>query len=337
MKFLWPSALLLLVLLPILVLMYVWVQRRRRRFTIHYSSVSLLRNALPKQSRFRRHLPAALFILMLASLFFGLARPVAITLVPNGRATVMLVMDVSRSMLQNDITPNRFLAAKTAALSFVERQKENNRIGIVAFASIAQLIQPPTTEPEELELSINNLTTGRGTAIGSGILTALDTIAEFNQEVAVIGDGIEANVQVTPVAEGEFVSDIIVLLTDGANSRGIEPIDAAQYAVDRGVRIYTIGYGTTNGGGGLGNNNFGEDFNYYMRFDEASLIEIADSTGGEYYKATSADELLKVFAELPTYLSTREETVEISVLFVAIASLLLIISAFLSLIWRPLP
>ncbi len=155
---------------------------------MRYSSLSLVRQALPAQSRLRRYLPLALFLLALASLVLGLARPVAVTRVPAGRATVMLVMDVSSSMLQNDIPPSRLAAAKEAALNFIRRQQDNNQIGIVAFAGIAQLVQPPTATSAELELAITSLATGRGTAIGSGILAALDTIAEYNLDVAASGD-----------------------------------------------------------------------------------------------------------------------------------------------------
>src|SRR5512139_3684813 len=158
MKFLWPSAIILLALIPLLILLFAWRQRRRRRFAVRYSSLSLVRAALPAQSRLRRYLPMALFFLALASLVLSLARPVAATRVPAGRATVMLALDVSRSMIQDDIPPSRLGAAKEAALSFIHRQKADNQIGVVAFAGIAQLVQPPSTDPGELEKAILLLT-----------------------------------------------------------------------------------------------------------------------------------------------------------------------------------
>ena len=179
MKFLWPSALLVLALIPLLILLFVWRQRRRRRFAVRYSSLSLVRAALPAQSRLRRYLPMGLFLLALTSLVVGLARPVAVTRVPAGRATVMLALDVSGSMRQDDISPSRLGAAKQAAMEFIDRQKNTNQVGIVAFAGIAQLVQMPSTDPEELKKSIRSLTTGRHTAIGDGIVTALDAIADF--------------------------------------------------------------------------------------------------------------------------------------------------------------
>ena len=181
MTFVWPGAFLALVAIPLLILLFLWRQRRRRRFAVRYSSLSLLRAALPAQSRLRRYLPMVLFFLALASLVLSLARPVATTRVPAGRATVMLVLDVSTSMTQTDIQPSRLGAAKQAALRFIARQKDTNQVGIVAFARIAQLVQPPTTDPEQLDKAIQNLTTGSGTAIGSGIVTALDTIAAYGQ------------------------------------------------------------------------------------------------------------------------------------------------------------
>jgi Ca-activated chloride channel family protein len=340
MNLLWPSSLTLLLLLPVLVAVYIWLQRRRRRYAVRFSSLSLIRAALPAQSRLRRHLPFAALLLAFASLVFSFSRPVAVTQVPAGRATVMLALDVSSSMRQTDILPSRFEAARQAALSFVDRQAKNNQIGIVAFSGIAQLVQSPTIDSEQLELVIMHLTTGRGTAIGSAILAGLDTIAEFNPDVkAKIAAAEVSGEQITPDAEGELEPDIIVLLTDGVYTTGPDPLDAAQQAVDLGVRVYTIGFGTHNiSAGGQDRNNaqgFGGGFN--REIDEESLKEIAAMTGGEYYAASSAGELQKVFESLPTYLITKEETIEISVLFVALGAVLLIAAVTLSQLWHPLP
>jgi len=339
MKFLWPSALIGLALIPLILLLFVWRQRRRRRFAVRYSSLSLVRAALRGQSRLRRYLPMALFFLAVASLVVSLARPAAVTRVPAGRATVMLVLDVSSSMTQNDISPSRLAAAKRAALEFVDKQKNSNQVGIVAFASIAQLVQAPTTDPEELETAIVSLTTGRGTAIGEGIVTALDAIAEFSQSAA-LGAELEAEdtATVTPAAEDEYEPDIIVLLTDGNYNAGIDPLEAAQQALSSGVRVYTIGYGTEAGATGrstMGGNRMAPGGAFGL--DEASLNEIASATGGEYYTASSAGELQEVFDSLPTVLIAREETLEISVAFAAVAALLVTGAVLLSQRWHPLP
>ena len=327
MKFLWPAALMALGLIPLLILLFAWQQRRRRRCAVRYSSLSLVRAALPAQSRVRRYLPMALFLLALSGLTVGLARPVAVTRVPAGRATVMLVLDVSGSMRATDIAPSRLAAARQAALGFIDRQKATNQVGIVAFAGIAQLVQAPTAAPDDLQKAIRNLTTGRGTAIGDGIVTALETIAEFGE-----GVGSDASGGAAAGAESELQPHIIVLLTDGVYTRGTSPLEAARLAHESGIRVYTIGFGTDTGSGG-------EDFGYRRRFgiDEESLKAIAAITGGEYYAASSAGELQEVFDSLPTLLHTRLETVEISVLFAALAALLVTGAVLLGQLWHPLP
>jgi Ca-activated chloride channel family protein len=328
----------LLSLIPLLIAAYIWRRNRRRRYAIRFSSLSLVRLAIPAQSRIKRYLPVALFCLALSSLVVGFARPVAVTLVPEGRATVMLALDVSRSMLQDDILPSRIGAAKEAALSFIRTQKDTNLIGIVAFASFAQLVQPPTSDLEELETAILLLNTGRGTAIGSGILTGLDGIAEFNQSGALAAGTEGTATPAAPRAKGEYEPDIIVLLTDGVATTGPHPLDAAQIAAERGVRVYTIGYGTETGSANFGNGNFGGGWGFRRRgIDEETLKQIAEMTGGEYYTANSAGELQKVFDRLPTFLVTRKETVEISVAFAALGALLIASSVLLVQLWRPLP
>jgi Ca-activated chloride channel family protein len=237
MDLLWPGFLLLLGLIPLSVAVYIWMLRRRRRFAVRYSSLALVRQALPDQSRWRRHLPFALFLLALVSLVIALGRPVANVSVPAGRATIILAMDVSRSMCATDIPPNRLEAAKDAALSFIQRQKSSTQIGIVVFAGFAELVQPPTTDQEVLQDAVESLTTARRTAIGSAILKSLDAIAEINPSVAPSVTGTSPQVELTPIPEGVYMPDIVVLLTDGASNRGPWPLDAAQQAVDRGVRV----------------------------------------------------------------------------------------------------
>jgi Ca-activated chloride channel family protein len=258
----------------------------------------------------------------------------------------MLTLDVSRSMLQDDIPPSRLEAAKKAALSFINRQSDNNQVGIVAFAGIAQLVQPPSTDPGKLERAVRLLTTGRGTAIGSAILTALDAIDEFSQSGTTQANTNGSANQATSKAQGEYQPDIIVLLTDGVYTTGPNPLEAAQEAVDRGVRVYTIGYGTRTGSLDQGYGFFGGPGSYggYSGFgfrrhgiDEEGLKAIAAMTGGKYYSASSAGELQKVFDNLPTFLITRKETTEISVIFAALGALLVAGALLLAQLWRPLP
>jgi Ca-activated chloride channel family protein len=362
MDLLWPGFLFLLGLIPLILAAYIWMLRRRRRFAMRYSSLALVRQALPHQSRLRRHLPFALFLLALVSLVIALGRPVNILSVPTNQTTIILTIDVSGSMRATDIPPSRLEAAEAAALSFIQRQKSGTQIGIVAFSGFAELIQPPTTDQDALQNAIESLTTGRRTAIGSGILKALDAIAEVDKNVAPSVSDPSSGDQPTPVPHGAYAPDIIVLLTDGVSNAGPLPLDAAQQAVDRGVRIYPIGYGTENGsipfggrdlqGGGSGGNLFGggdpfrnggqqfgggRQFGFRMGIDESTLKQVAAMTGGTYHLASSASELQSVFQDLPTYLITKHEILEISVVFTAIGALLAGLAIILSLIWHPLP
>src|SRR4051812_35601213 len=360
MDILWPGLLFLLVIVPLLIAAYIWMLRRRRRFTVRYSSLALVRAALPRFSRWRRHLPFALFLIALASLVIALARPVAIVSVPTGQTTVILAMDVSRSMCATDIEPNRLEAAKSAALSFIQSQKSSTQISIVAFAGFAEVTQPPTNDQEALEAAVESLTTGRRTAIGSGILKSLDAIAEIDKNVAPSVTDSSPGIAPTPVPSGAYAPDIIVLLTDGVSNAGPMPLDAAQQALDRGVRVYTIGFGTANGseipfcapqlqgggtidrggfGGGFGGGGFGGGGNGGFRrgIDEDTLKQVSEMTGGDYYSAESASELQEVFQNLPTYLITKHEIMEISVAFAAIGALLAVVAVTLSLRWHPLP
>jgi len=349
MDLLWPGFLLLLGLIPLIIAAYIWILRRRQRFAVRYSSLSLVREALPRHSWLRRYLPLALFLLALASLVIALARPVAIVSVPTGRANIILAMDVSRSMCSNDIPPNRLRAAQEAAMSFIDRQNANTHIGVVAFAGFAELILPPTNDPEVLGDAIESLTTGRRTAIGRAILASLTAIADIDGTVAPIPTGTSPGLAPTPVPRGAYAPSIIVLLTDGASNRGPHPLDTAQLAADRGVRIYTIGFGTAEGGvmdcgssldpfGGGGQFFGGGGGGRFRRgIDEETLKQIADMTGGTYYAPESADELNEVFESLPTYLITRHETTEISVVFAAVGTLLAGLAIILAMVWHPLP
>ncbi len=345
MQFLWPTSLILLAFIPFLVAAYVWILRRRRRYAVRYSSLSLVRAALPRSSRWRRHVPFAIFILALMALVGAMARPAAEIQVPSKRATILLAMDVSRSMCSTDIAPNRMEAAKAAALSFIEKQEPSTQIGIVAFAGFAELVQPPTNDQELLRDAVESLTTARRTAIGSGILKSIEGLAEFDPNVPPLDPNGQAASAPVPVT-GDFIPAIIVLLTDGVSNSGPLPLDAAQEAVTRGIRIYTIGFGTANpgslpdcngslsffrpqgefGGGGGG---------FFRGIDERTLQEIADMTGGQYYSATSAGELVQVFKELPTYLITVKEQAEITAIFTAIGAALAMLAIVLSFMFHP--
>ena len=189
----------------------------------------------------RRPAAASLVALALAA-----GRPHVERSVPYARTSVILAIDVSGSMCSTDVQPNRLAVAQEAARAFVENQPKGVRMGLVVFSGFAELAVPPTTDRKALVAAIDSLTTGRGTAIGAAMLKGLDAIAEANPDVPPVGDAPEtgsAPAEAKPGANG-YVPDIVVLLTDGANNRGIEPLDAVPYAVERRVRVFTIGFGT---------------------------------------------------------------------------------------------
>ena len=363
MQLLSPLFLVLLVLLPVLVGVRIWAMRRRRA-GFRYSSLSLIHGLVPRSSWIRRHLPFGLFLVGLVSLVVALARPVSIVSIPAGQTTVILALDVSRSMCATDIEPNRLLAAEAAASSFIERQSATTRIGIVAFSGFAEMVQPPTNDQEVLLDVVESLTTGRRTAVGSAILKAVDAIAEIDQSVAPSDvEGAAPEAAPSAVPKGAYAPAIIVLLTDGASNAGPMPLDAAGQAAARGLRVYTIGFGTDDpgsqnpncgqqfvgrepaasdnggfgGGFGGGGGQFGGGGGFRRGIDEPTLKGIAEATGGEYYPAQSANELNTVFQNLPTSLITKHEVMEISVAFAAIGALLVAASILLGQKWRPLP
>lgn len=348
MSLLWPWFLVLLLLIPALIAAYWWMLRRRKRVTVRFSSLSLVRPALPRQVSWRRHVPFALLLAALFSLILAVGRPVAVIAVPTNQTSIILAIDVSRSMCSTDIAPNRLQAAKDAALEFVDSQPPGTQIGVVAFGGFAEMVHPPTTDKDVLRDTIQSLLTGRRTAVGSAILKSIDAIAEVDATVPP-SERSPDDPQATPVVRGAYTPNIIVLLTDGASNAGALPLDAAQQAADRGIRVYTIGFGTAAGGrmdcgqfGGYepftggGGMFFGGGGQFRRGIDEETLIQVSDLTGGEYYAAESATELHDVFRNLPTYLITRHETTEIGAIFAAVGAVLTSLAVGLSLRWSPL-
>jgi len=320
---------------------------------------------VPSSSRVHQHLPFALFLVGLGSLVLAIARPAAIVPVVSSQTTVVLAMDVSRSMCATDIPPNRLIAAEEAAASFVEGQGSGTQIGIVAFAGFAEIVQLPTNDEEVLLDVIAALATGRRTAIGSAILESIDAIAEIDPSIAESEDPLDVDASAPPsVPEGAYAPAIIVLLTDGASNAGPEPLVAAEQAAARGLRVYTIGFGTADPGGerppqcgaqfignepgDTGNGGFDPQFGggggfggtgggFRRAIDEETLTAVAEATGGEYFPAESAQQLNEVFEQLPTDFILKHEVVEISVAFVAVAVLLISLAILLGQAWRPLP
>jgi len=358
MDFLWSGFLALLLALPVLIAVYVWSLRRGRPSGVRYSSLALVRDAMPGSSRMRRHVPFALFIAAVAAFAISVARPVVILAVPTNQTTIILTIDVSGSMCSSDIPPSRLEAAEAAASSFIESQSSSTQIGIVAFSSFAEVVQGPTNDRAALLDALHSLATGRRTGIGDGILTSIDAISQVDPTVARSQTDSTSGNPPAAVPKGDYAPDIVVLLTDGANNTGTPPLDAAQQAADRGVRVYTIGFGTADGGafsptcapqfmgreppggrgGGFGGGGFGGGGGGFPRgIDEATLKQIADITGGTYHPAETASQLQSVFANLPTNLIVKHEVTEISVGFVGAGGLLAALAIMLGKAWRPLP
>jgi Ca-activated chloride channel family protein len=373
MTFTWPLALLLTLAIPFVLGVYLLALRRRRKEAVSYSSVALLRSVLPRRSRWQRHLPIAMLLSSLGLLSIAAARPQMVRDVAVGRTSIILALDVSRSMCATDVDPNRMSVAQKAARDFVENQPSGTRMGLVVFSGYAQLAVPPTTDQDTLVGAIDGLTTGRGTAIGAAMLKALDAIAEINSEVPPVGDaaaslspngfggapgGARAPAAPPPLAGGGFVPDIVVLLTDGANTRGIPPLEAVPFAIERRVRVYTIGFGTAQpaslvcsaqqlggdtqrfGGGGFGGGGFGGGFGggaSPLRADNATLQLIAEQTGGAAYSAEDAPQLQKVFADLRKDVTVQKERREVSASFVALGALLAAAAIGASIRWSAYP
>ena len=357
--FTWPVALLLLLAIPLVWGTYVVAMRRRRKQAVTYSSVALLRSVLPRRSRWQRHLPVALLLASLGVLAVASARPQMVRDVPTSRTSIILALDVSRSMCATDVDPNRMAVAQQAARDFVADLPSGTRMGLVVFSGFAQLAVPPTTDRELLVGAIDGLTTGRGTAIGAAMLKALDAIAEVNIEVKPVGDAETAGLAAPriPMAApgtGGFVPDIVVLLTDGANTRGIPPLDAVSFAVERRVRVFTIGFGTTRpvtlacsaqqlggdtqrfGGGGAGGFG-GGGARSPLRADSATLEEVSKRTGGVSYSAQDAPQLRKVFADLPKDVTLQKRPREMTAAFVALGAVLAAAAIGASIRWSAYP
>ncbi len=363
MTFFWPWLLLFLLLIPLLIGLYIWNLRRKRKVAVSYSSLSLIREALPRHSRWRQHLPFVFFLFGLTCLITALARPAAAVEVPLSRTTIILALDVSRSMCAIDVEPNRLSVAQEAALAFIDNQADDTRIGLVAFAGFAEIVVPPTNNKEALRDAVANFTTSIGTAIGNATLKSIDAIAEVNEAVAPSAVNLESQRSENPPDVGFYQPDIIVVLTDGANSQGTLPLDAARIAADRQVRVYTIGFGSDNpqqmvcspeqlgsdafgrrsgGGGGFGGpSSFsGGGFGNFRRFlvlDEDTLQGMADLTGGAYYRAENATQLYDVFLKLPQEIVLQKERVEITAWFALVAAIFVLMALMLSLRWHRFP
>ena len=342
MSFIWPGLLALLLAVPALVAVYLWVLRRQKAAALRFASLSLVREAMGGKRLWRRHLPPALFLLGLAVAILAIARPSALLTLPSQQRTIILAIDVSLSMRASDVQPNRLAAAQAAAKAFVQELPADLRVGIVAFAGTALLVQKPTGNRDDLAAAIDRLQLDRHTAIGSGIIVSLATLFPedgIDLETLVLGsrqswrmnrpqEKAAPKKQSAPVPPGSNGSAAIVLLTDGRRTTGPDPLEAAKMAADRGIRVYTVGFGSAAGGPAVV-----EGYSIFMAFDEETLRAIAGLTRAEYFHASSADELKTVYDALSSRFVLTKEEREVTALFAALAALLTLASAALSLAW----
>jgi Ca-activated chloride channel family protein len=346
MSFAWPQVIWLLLAVPALIGIYIYSLRRRHKLALRYPSLALLRAAAGPGYRWRRHLPPLLILLCLVTLIVGIARPRAAITLPSEERTIVLAMDVSLSMRATDVEPSRIGAAREAAKAFVMEQPSDVRIGIVAFAMQAALVQKPTRDRDALITAIDQLHLQIHTAIGSAIIMSLATLfpndgLELEAETYTSGaardkpraaaiDAPRASEkkELTPVPPGSYRNGAIILLTDGRRTIGPDPLEAARLAADRGVKVYTVGFGKSEGGA----TNV-DGYSIYMRFDEETLKSIAQITGADYFRAGNATDLKKVYETLNARYMLKKEDTEVTALFCAVAAALALAAAVLSLSW----
>ena len=339
MHFLWPQFLWLMATLPLLVWLYLWLMRRKKKVTVKFSALAIAREAMGPGQNWRRHLPPALFLLALGLMLLAAARPVAVVSLPSNQQTIILAMDVSGSMRATDVQPSRIVAAQEAAKKFLAELPRHVKVGIVAFAGSAQVAQLPTVNREDLSTAIDRFQLQRATATGNAIVISLATLfPEAGIELQQMGanrsvgrslnETPKAKQEFTPVAPGSYSSAAVIMLTDGQRTTGVDPLEAAKMAADRGVRVYTVGIGTVDG------ETIGfEGWSMRVRLDEDTLKSIANRTQGEYFYAGTATDLNKVYETLSSRLTVEKMETEISSLLALAAAILALISAGLSVLW----
>ncbi len=347
MSFLWPQYLWLLLLAPLLVAAYIALLRRKK-VAVRFADLGIVRQAIRPGQALRRHVPPALFLLALIAAIIAIARPGAMVTLPSDARTIVLAIDVSLSMRATDIQPSRMVAAQAAAREFVTQVPADVKVAIVTFAGTALLVQPPTRDREELVAAIDRFQMQRHTAIGSGIIMSLATIFPdegINLENVVFGNNFgprdssrklpsdraapkveKKEVKIVP--PGSFTSAAIILLTDGRRTTGPDPLDAARMAADHGVRVFTVGFGTT-----AGAPIDIDGMSIFMRFDEESLKGIAGLTAAEYFHASSAADLKTIYETLNSRFALERKETEVSALFTALAAVLAVAAGTLSLLW----
>jgi Ca-activated chloride channel family protein len=332
MSFIWPIMLVTLLLVPLFVVLYTRLQRRRRRFAASFGSLGLVQSGTTQRKGpgARRHIPPVLFLVGLTILLIALARPQTVVSLPRVEGTVILTFDVSGSMAADDMKPTRMEAAKAAARDFVQRQPRSVQIGVVAFSDSGLAVQAPTNDQEAILSAINRLAPARGTSLGQGILASLNTIAAAAEQAPHLYSNLTPTPMLTPVPVPKATDTpaVIVLLTDGENNENPNPLSAAQAAAERGVRIYTVGIGSA-----AGTTLHVEGFTVHTQLDEATLQQIAQMTEGAYYSAENQQDLQTIYDNLDLHLVIKPEKTEVTALFAGVGVFVLLIGGICSLLW----
>jgi Ca-activated chloride channel family protein len=341
MTYLWPGVLWALWALPLLPLLYLWLLRRRTRTALRYSSVDLVRQA--SRRPWRRHVPPALLLVACAVLLLAAARPTAKVTLPWARSSILLAIDVSLSMRVTDVKPNRLVAAQEAAKTFLAELPKDIDVGLVTFAGSAQVVQPATLDRASLVAAIDAFQMQYGTAIGNAIVVCLSEIfPDHGIDVGEMTFGPAPRARnrderskpkvalkdITPVPPGSFDSAAIVLLSDGRRTTGIDTLEAAKMAADRGVRIYVVGLGVQDG-----EVPGGEGMAIYLKLDEPTLREVARMTGGEYHHAGTAERLRTVYQNLGSRLQVQTRETELAAPLAVLGAILVLGAAGLSMRW----
>jgi Ca-activated chloride channel family protein len=309
-----PERLWLLAGVAALVVGYLVLQRRRSRYAVRFTNLRLLDKVAPKRPAWRRHVPASLFLAMLALLVVGFARPTDEVRVPRERATVIVAVDVSASMLATDVGPDRLSAAKAAARDFVAGLPEQFNVGLVAFAGSASVIIPPDTDRAAVAGGVDRLVDGmtgvQGTAIGEAITTSLEAVRNLDAQAA----------EETPPAR-------VVVLSDGANTAGRDPAEAAAQAAQLGVPVDAISFGTASG-------VIEQDGrSQRVPVDGESLRAVAEQTGGGYFEAGNSAELRDAYADIGSSVGYETERQDVSARFIGAGLILALAAAIASMVW----
>ncbi len=331
MTFIWPTMLWFLLVLPLFILLYLRLQRRRRRLAANAGTLGLVQGSSGRPVGARRHVPAMLFLAGLVVLVVALARPQAVVSLPRIQGTVILDFDVSGSMAATDIQPTRMEAAKAAAEGFVDKQPSGILIGVVAFSDSGFSVQVPTDQKEAVMAAIARLQPSRGTSLANGILISLNAIATANKAPEThyySNETPQPTPTPTPVPQGTYTPAVIVLITDGENNQSPDPLQAAQTAADRGVRIYTVGIGSA-----AGADLTIDGFVVHTQLNEDLLQQISQITSGTYYNAQSAQDLKKIYNSIDPQLVIKAQKMEVTSLFAGASMVFLLAGGIFSLLW----